>query len=360
MRKIRVLIVDDSVVIRRVVSDVLGADAALEVVGTAANGKIALQRVEQYHPDIVTLDIEMPEMSGLETVTELKKRFPKIPVIMFSVATERGAQVTLEALARGASDYVTKPANVTSPDQALEHVRAELIPRIKSLCPALGHGPEADAGVAREGRLSGRGVAQLERLDVLAIGVSTGGPTALAEVLPRLPKGFPVPILVVQHMPPLFTKYLAERLAARSAIQVTEGHDGDMLEAGHAYVAPGGRHMVLERDGRGVRVKTNSDAPENSCRPAVDVLFRSVASVFGKNALAVVLTGMGQDGLRGCEEICEAGGRVFAQDAETSVVWGMPGMVARSGLADEVLPLDRVADAVVRRAAIGRGMEWVR
>jgi len=348
--KIRVLAVDDAVVFRRLVSDTLAADPELDVVGTAANGRIALARLPQLNPDIVILDIEMPEMDGLETLREIRKSYPKLPVIMFSALTERGAAATLDALALGATDYFAKPAGGL--DASLRVIRGELIPEIKALCrksaaqPALLAPPTA--------KLIPDGV-EFSPVNVVAIGTSTGGPNALAELVAALPCDFPVPILIVQHMPPMFTRLLAERLSAHATVKVEEGRPAGVLQAGHAWIAPGDFHMSVARHNGQVRVLLNQDPPENSCRPAADVLFRSVAQTFGPNALAVVLTGMGQDGLRGCEAIRAAGGQVVVQDEATSVVWGMPGFVARAGLADRVLPLGLIATEVVRRVRAGRG-----
>jgi two-component system chemotaxis response regulator CheB len=346
MGKIRVLVVDDAAVFRRLLSEELSKDPALEVVGAAANGRIALTRLTQATPDIVILDIEMPEMDGLATLRELRKTYPRLPVIMFSALTERGAEATLDALALGATDYFTKPANVGGLDSSLEVIREQLIPEIKALCGREGREPKVEAP-ARQVPPSSRlvpGPAQ-----IVAIGASTGGPNALAEVFRRLPGDFPVPIVMVQHMPPMFTRLLAERLSAQFPFRVEEGAPGSVLRPGHAYIAPGDYHMMVERDGFQVRTSVNQDPPENSCRPAADVLFRSVAKACGRHALAVVLTGMGQDGLRGCEAIREAGGQVLAQDEPTSVVWGMPGCVARAGLADRVLPISLIGDEILRR-----------
>ena len=357
MRKIRILVVDDSVVIRRMVTDALAADPGLEVAGSAANGRIALSKIPQVNPDLVTLDIEMPEMDGLEALRELRKTYTKLPVIMFSTLTERGASATLDALALGANDYVTKPSNVGSASVALERIREELIPKIKALCrvspppnptPATAlPKPAATPKVFPKIAIPGPGVPA----EIIAIGVSTGGPNALAEVIPQLPASLPVPVVIVQHMPPIFTKLLAERLAAKSQIRVEEGRPGGRLEPGLAWVAPGDFHMAVERKASGVQLVTHRQPPENSCRPAVDVLFRSVAEVYGPRALGVVMTGMGQDGLRGSERIREAGGRVLAQDEATSVVWGMPGFVAQSGLAEKVLPLSQIAAEIVLRVS---------
>ncbi|MBL9210712.1 MAG: chemotaxis response regulator protein-glutamate methylesterase [Opitutaceae bacterium] len=353
MPKLRVLIVDDAVVIRRLVSDCLAADPEIEVVGTASNGQIGLARITQLNPDLVTLDIEMPVMDGLEMLAALRKTHPRLPVIMFSTLTERGGSATLDALSLGASDYVTKPANVGSATAAMQRVRDELIPKVKALCrrsaPSAGPQPAARPGPA--GPLVPRPVSGL-RPDVLAIGVSTGGPNALAALLPDLAKNFPAPIVIVQHMPPLFTRLLAERLAAVTGVPAHEGSAGALLRPGEIWVAPGGLHLEVTRAPDGVRLRTHEGPPENSCRPAVDVLFRSVAQVYGSRVLSVILTGMGQDGLHGCACIREAGGQVIAQDEASSVVWGMPGAVCHAGLAEKILPLAQLGAEINRRFGV--------
>ncbi|MDH5426917.1 MAG: chemotaxis response regulator protein-glutamate methylesterase [Nitrospirota bacterium] len=358
MPKIRVLVVDDSVVIRRLLTDELSKDPDLEVVGTAATGKIALSKVEQTPPDVVTMDIEMPEMDGITAVTEIRKTHPKLPIIMFSTLSQRAAKETLEALARGANDYVTKPENVGSGALTMQRVREELIPKIKSLAR-----PQTVASrsplSASFGSASTSGTRSLSsrkpfQVNIVAIGVSTGGPNALAEVMPLIPKDCPVPILIVQHMPPVFTKCLAERLTMKSQIPIHEGQPGDVVVPGHAWIAPGDYHMVVERKGTQVVLATNQDPPENSCRPAVDVMFRSVAKIYGHAVLAVVLTGMGQDGMRGAEVIREAGGHVIAQDEASSVVWGMPGSVVHAGLQHSILPLSQISTEIMRKVRAGQ------
>ncbi len=362
MPKIRVLVADDAVVVRRLVSDVLSGDPMLEVVGTAPNGRLALAKIPQVNPDVVILDVEMPEMDGLETLAALRKQWPKLPVIMFSTLAQRGAAATLEALSLGANDYVTKPANVGSALEARHCLASEMIPKIKAACGIR----LTSVSVERRWEAFPTGTAALSaplrpaaprapsRLDVVAIGVSTGGPNALSEVFAQLPATFPVPILIVQHMPPVFTRLLAERLGSKSPLAVSEAAGGERLEPGRAFLAPGNFHLTVERDAAAVRLRLNQDPPENSCRPAADVLFRSVAAVYGPGALGVVLTGMGYDGLRGSEAIREAGGQVLAQDEATSVVWGMPGFVTRAGLADQVVPLGGVAAEILRRVRKGR------
>jgi two-component system chemotaxis response regulator CheB len=349
--KIRVLVVDDAAVFRRLVAEELSADPAIEVVGSAANGKIALAKLTQLNPDLVILDIEMPEMDGLSTLREIRKTHPKLPVVMFSALTERGASATLDALALGATDYFAKPA-AGGLDASLQIIRDELIPEIKALCGKARNGAVA---VPTPPAAAAPVVSRSTTVEVVAIGTSTGGPNALVEVFAALPADLPVPVVMVQHMPPMFTRLLAGRLAAQSNLTVEEGQPGAALRPGHVWLAPGDFHMTVERDGKVVSVRLHQGSPENSCRPAADVLFRSVAQVFGPKSLAVVLTGMGQDGLRGCEAIRAAGGQVIVQDESTSVVWGMPGFVARAGLADRVLPLGLIAPEIVRRVRAGRG-----
>jgi two-component system chemotaxis response regulator CheB len=351
MAPIRILVVDDSVVIRKLLSETLSGDRALEVIATASDGRIALAKIAQLKPDLVTLDIEMPVMNGLETLTALRKLYPKLPVIMFSTLTEHGAAATLDALSLGASDYATKPSNTGSPALAIERIRADLIPKIKALCgiaplkvmPPPGSRPTLKVREKFK-----------PRIEIVAIGTSTGGPNALAEVLPRIPNDFPVPIVVVQHMPPIFTRLLAERLAGRSAIPVEEGSPGAVLSPGHAWIAPGNFHMKVTRTGLTSRLNLNQGPPENSCRPAVDVLFRSVAAAYGANVLGVVMTGMGSDGVLGAQDICDAGGNVIIQDENSSVVWGMPGLVHASGLDDAAYPLDQLAPEITRRVLQSR------
>lgn len=327
----------------------LASDGELVVAGTAGNGMQALARIPETRPDLLTLDIEMPGMNGLETLVEIRKLYPRLPVIMFSTLTERGATATLEALARGASDYVTKPSHEQA-DVSRERVKEELIRKIKSLCVVRNRQPvmaRAKPALPVAARIH-------SRVDVVAIGTSTGGPNALARLIPQLPADFPVPIVIVQHMPPLFTRLLADRLNGLAPLQVCEGKPGDRLQRGYVVIAPGDSHMTVTHKAGEFVIGLNHDPPENSCRPAVDVLFRSVARSFGANVLGVVLTGMGADGTRGCSDIRAAGGEVIVQDEASSVVWGMPGSVVGASLADHIYPLEGIAPEVVRRVAARR------
>ena len=360
MSRIGVLVVDDSVVVRRLVTDALSADPALEVLGTAANGQVALAKLDHLAPDCVVLDIDMPVMDGLETLRRIRLTRPHLPVVMFSQLSERGASATLDALALGASDYLAKPANVSSAPEALDVVRTQLAPKIIALCgrpftPRLATDTAAAAGVLADG--AGGAVAAAKaphRVDVVVIGASTGGPSALEQVLPALPADLPVPVLVVQHMPPMFTRLMAERLDRRCALEVREATHGSVIQPGQVLVAPGDRHLTIARREVHVYVRLTDDPPENYCRPAVDPLFRSAAEVHGPGTLAVVLTGMGNDGRRGSAAVYSRHGRVLAQDAASSTVWGMPGAVVGAGLADRVLPLDQIADVLLAAVAEGR------
>ncbi|SOD74519.1 response regulator receiver domain-containing protein [Jatrophihabitans sp. GAS493] len=473
MRIARVMVVDDSAVIRRLISDTLSEHPQIEIVASAANGQLALDALETTVVDVIVLDIEMPVLDGVNTVRALRRSGRRIPVIMFSTLTERGARITFDALAAGATDYVTKPAHSNSIEESRNNVRINLIPRVLALTgvapwaepgnsagvsrsaatqvaaavvvpdeveqpaqvhpalpvpatepllasptqpaslrpstpPALseaaapsspaprpGQSPRstpattrpappssvlpsavaparpaertfppvalrpgvpsasavADSGTranqnAVPKRASAAGGA---RIKLLVIGTSTGGPEALNQVLPLLPASFPVPILIVQHMPPIFTQLLAERLDRVCKLTVRESAGGELLVPGSVYIAPGDLHMEIDVTGPNAYTKLGGGAPENFCRPAVDVLFRSAARAFGSGVLGVVLTGMGSDGRRGAGEIRAAGGQVIAQDQASSVVWGMPGAVAGDGLAEELLDVHVIADAILRR-----------
>lgn len=344
MDKIRVFLVDDSSVVRRLVASALNRDPALEVVGTAADGQMALNRLFELQPDVVLLDLEMPVMDGLQTLMALRKTHPRLPVIMFSRHTQRGVEATVQALTLGADDYVPKPGEGLNVSACIEEL---LIPKIKLLAQRASPPPRpciVPSGKKTEGVGS-----RPQRVEIVVIGASTGGPNALAELLPSLPPDWSVPLVVVQHMPPEFTARLADRLGEKSGLRIREAVAGEQIAAAQGWVAPGDFHLVVRRTGQAIRLALNKEPPINSCRPSVDVLFRSAAEVYGAGVLAVILTGMGQDGLRGCEGIRAAGGQVLAQDEASSVVWSMPGAVAQAGLADQVLPLVKLGPEIVRR-----------
>lgn len=351
MSRIRVLVVDDSVVIRKLVSDLLAEDPDIEVVGTAVNGRAGLQKIALLEPDIVTMDVEMPELDGIETVRQLRASGSRVPIIMFSTLTERGAAATLDALSAGASDYVPKPANVGSVGRSMEQVREALIPRIKSLVPrrgAIGAAGLVAAPAPTPVPLRAPVARPAGSYRLLVIGSSTGGPEALGTLLAALPP-LPVPVAVVQHMPPLFTKQFAARLDRQLDVEVTEATHGQELRPGSVCIAPGDFHLEVVAEAKGLVTRLTQDPPENFCRPAVDVLFRSATGAVGGAVLGVVLTGMGSDGAKGARTIVDQGGAVLAQDQATSVVWGMPGAVATAGLAERVLALRDLAPEIVRR-----------
>jgi len=369
---IRVLIIDDSVVVRRVLTDLLQSDPEIEVAGTAATASIGLQKISQIVPDLVLLDIEMPEMDGVEAVKRIRSGWPKLPVIMCSTLTERGASVTLRALANGATDYVAKPSTLGGRFDGLNLFRAELLGKVKALgAAAMGTAPSLAlvrerASLPAPSLPAPRSIAAprtaRNQVSVLAIGCSTGGPNALSTLFASLPADLEVPILIVQHMPPLFTKMLAERLTATTKICVVEAQAGDLVEPGKGYLAPGDFHMTLVRDGARLRIALNQESPESSCRPAVDVMFRSVAQIFGAGTLAAVLTGMGQDGARGAERIVQAGGTVIVQDAASCVVASMPRAVVELGVSAGAYPIDTIGAELVsrvRRSGMAPGTTFI-
>lgn len=350
-RRTRILIVDDSAVMRSLLRAVIATDAGLEVAGTASDGASALNALQLDRPDLILLDVEMPVMDGLATLRQLRERGYRMPVIICSSLTQRGAKVTIEALASGASDYVAKPVGQANREQAIRALAQELIPKIQALTARM---PRQIAQMApRTGQQAVATQMAFSAPSVVAIGVSTGGPAALDVLLPALPADFPLPVLVVQHMPEVFTRLFAERLSRHCALQVCEATDGEPVRPRTVYIARGNWHMealASARGGGSSTIHLNQEPQENHCRPAADRLFRSVAKTYGSGALAVVLTGMGSDGLSGCRAIREHAGTVLAQDQATSTVWGMPGAVAQAGLAHKILPLTALAPEIVRIA----------
>ena len=360
-RRTRILVVDDSAVIRSLLRSVVSRDAQLEVVATAADGASALGCLETARPDLILLDVEMPVMNGLVTLRELRSRGYRMPVVMCSALTQRGAQVTIQALAAGASDYVAKPHGQASREAAIDALAADLIPKIHALTsPAKTHSAlPAPVRALPVSPLAAPALppARPQPINsvptVVVIGVSTGGPAALDVMLPALPAHFPLPVLIVQHMPALFTRMLAEHLDSRCPLRIVEAGEGAPIAPGTVSIARGDWHLEALAPKSPLTPATlhlTQALPENHCRPAADVLFRSAARVYGAGVLAVVLTGMGSDGLNGCRLIREQGGSVLAQDEASSTVWGMPGAVTHAGLAQRVLPLDAMAPEILRIA----------
>ena len=348
-KSIRLLLVDDSAAIRGILSKTLREIPGIKVTGTAADGEKALNFLEKEQVDIVLLDIEMPVMDGIETLRRIRKKHPRLPVVMFSSLTERGARATLEALVAGANDYVPKPT-ATDNDSIVARIESELVPKLRAV-----YRPSDKSKDWGNETASKKLMPPVPRktnsqdISVLVIGVSTGGPSALAEVLPHLAVANAPPIVVVQHMPKEFTGLLAERLSKMCKHRVSEAHHGQALQQEHIYLAPGGSHLEIQKHGKEAKLVLHDGPPENSCRPSVDVLFRSAAKIFHSGTLALILTGMGNDGLQGCKMIASEGGVVIAQDEPSSVVWGMPGHVVREGIADTVLSLDRIGPDIAMR-----------
>ncbi len=355
----RVLLVDDSVVIRGLVSRIVDAEPDLEVVSTAPDGKVGVDKVRSLDPDIVVLDVEMPVMTGIEALVEIRKTHPDTPVIMFSTLTSRGASTTFDALAAGATDYVAKPSSTDTIVRAMDQVQAELVERIRGLVknirPAARRTKVAPAPPAPTRPPARRPITR-SPIRAVVVGSSTGGPVALEAMLSSIDRPLPVPMFIVQHMPVKFTKALADRLDAKTVHTVVEATGIVTPEAGTVYIAPGAQHMRLQRKTGQIELAVFDGPPVNSCIPSVDPLFSSAAEVYQHQAVAVMLTGMGADGTDGTRALAAAGAEVIAQDEASSVVWGMPGSVVGAGLATEVLPLDRightVADLVVRRSGL--------
>lgn len=354
----RVLIVDDTALFRRIVSDALAGEPGVEVVGTAANGKIALSRIDALRPDLITLDIEMPEMNGIEVLQALRAAGSDVGAIVLSSLTRRGSEMTIRALELGAFDFVTKPEGRSSA-LSMENLRSRLAPMIQAFetkrqtrsilqgaprTPAVAPKPAALASPPAAVRKSVR-----KGKPIVLIGVSTGGPVALAKVIPALPAKLGAPVFIVQHMPPLFTQSLAATLAGKSALRVKEGEDGEMAQANSVYLAPGGKHMKLMAGHQGeIIIRITDDPPEAHCKPSVNCLFRSVAQYFPGQAVAAILTGMGNDGTAGLQSLKRSGCFSIAQDEATCVVYGMPKEAVQAGVVDVVLPLEGIAPAILR------------
>jgi two-component system chemotaxis response regulator CheB len=358
--KLRILVVDDTVVYRKIVSDVLMELPDVEVVGTAYNGKSALMRIKSLQPDLLTLDIEMPEMNGLEVLQHLQQEAPRVGAIMLSTLTQEGGAMTMRALELGAFDFIPKPQSGTMAENKLA-VKQALEPMIKAFARSrqirerLGVIPKGAPGVRPVQRSVTTVSAPVSKSilgnsAIIAIGVSTGGPSALAKMLPQLPGNLGVPIVIVQHMPPLFTQSLANSLNGKCALEVREAKQGEPLMPNVAYIAPGGKQMkiVAGPDGKARVIKITDDPPVNNCKPSVDYLFHSVADHFVGRATGVIMTGMGSDGTVGLKQMKNNGATIIAQDEASCVVFGMPKEPVESGLADVVAPLDRIAGEIVK------------
>lgn len=340
-RSIRVMVVDDSAVVRGLITRHLSAEAGIEVIASAANGELALAELSRREVDVVVLDIEMPVMDGLTALREIVARHPGVRVVMASTLTRRNAEISMKALHLGASDYVAKPETGLAGAEEFRHELAAKVRAIAARRPAAAAGaPTRSAPVVAAPPAPAR--PPRTRPGVILIGASTGGPPALLRLFAAIRGAVEQPILLTQHMPATFTALLAEQLARIGERPCAEARDGDRIKPGHCYVAPGGWHMTVARDGAMPVLRLNQDPPENFCRPAVDPLFRTAAQVFGTGALGVILTGMGSDGAQGCEALVRAGGHFIVQDEASSVVWGMPGAAAATGLAGGVLPLDQI------------------
>ena len=354
--QIRVMVVDDSVAIRGFLTRWIESDPQLKVVGTAHNGKAAVDQVKAINPDIIILDIEMPEMDGIVALPLLLKACPNSRVIMASTLTRRNAEISLQALSAGATDYVPKPTTVGSND-AGEAFRRELVGKIISIARSrrvrapVTPGASAAPLRATSGPLKLR-AASSALPQILAIGASTGGPQALGEVMKAIAPGLKVPVVITQHMPPTFTAILAETLSRNTGLVCAEAKTGDMLKPGHVYIAPGDYHMLIK--GRNGPIELTQTAPENFCRPAVDPMLRSISAAFGPAMLSVILTGMGSDGCEGARVVAAGGGTILVQDEATSVVWGMPAAVAHAGLASGIFPLNAIGAEIRKHLGMGK------
>lgn len=365
MRKIRVLIIDDSALVRKLLTEILNSDPAIEVVGTAMDPHIARQKIKDLDPDVLTLDVEMPRMDGLSFLRQLMRLRP-MPVLMISSLTEKGAEITLEALALGAVDFISKPRLDLA--NQLQDYSVEIIDKVKSAAAVKVQARVYKPAIKGEAGKTGDAEDEIFGVDskysatvilkrpahirimkttdkIIAIGASTGGTEAIRDILVELQHDMPG-ILIAQHIPPVFSSAFAKRMNLNSAMTVEEASDGQLVLPGHVYIAPGDKHLLLARDGARYCCRLNDGPPVNRHKPSVDVLFRSVAQIAGKNAIGVILTGMGADGARGLSEMKEAGSVTIAQDEKTSVVWGMPGEAVKRGAAQKVLPLDQIASSL--------------
>lgn len=359
----KILVVDDSNLYRQILCDILSDIPNAEVVGTAENGKIALDKVDILKPDLITLDVDMPVMDGLETLKQLKSKIPQLHVIMVSSLTISGAETTIQALELGAFDFVTKPFDVDI-QESRKNLNRQLVPKINVLITKQAIGSIQNIKKTESELLNNNVIRSsipetneskicklkiCEPIKIVVIGISTGGPNALKVVIPKLPKNLDVPVLIVQHMPETFTTSLADFLNNKSKITVQEAKTGQIIEPGKVYIAPGGKQMKIRRanEDNAFLISITDDPPENYCQPSVDYLFRSVAKYYGNHALGIIMTGMGQDGLLGSKLMKRKGSIIIAQDEASCVVFGMPKQAIDAGIVDAVLPLEQIAEQII-------------
>jgi len=347
---IKVLIVDDSALIRKILTDLLESDDEISVVGTARNGKEALDKIETLKPDIITLDIEMPLMDGLTTLKHIVSRY-KLPVIMISSLTSEGAELTLKALDEGAVDFLSKPTNIFSLSQT--DIKNQIIEKIKSgakskffIREPVKKLNKLEETVDRQSEIRG------SFDNIVAIGTSTGGPRALQTLIPELPSNINATIVIVQHMPPKFTKSLADRLNSISNIKIKEAEEGDILLKGHGYIAPGDYHLTVVKESNNLVVRLNQDPQVMGLRPTVDMMMESIANIKGYSKVGVILTGMGSDGTKGIVKMKQSGSYTIAQNEETSVVFGMPKAAIATNSIDVVLSLDKISDKIISKVGV--------
>jgi len=354
--RIKILVVDDSISYRQIMQRVIANIPDAECVATAASGPIALRKIQELQPDLVLLDMVMPDMDGVATLQRIKQHYPAVEAIMISSFDMGNAKETLRSLQIGALDFIAKP-KTNPPEQGIDEWVQYLRPLVDLLqTKKLARFGQEKPFPARPEKTIASDQRPIpprmnhKQIDLIVIGISTGGPKALDQLMPQLPAGLPCPIIIVQHMPPMFTESLAMKLNEESALQVKEATGGEALTAGRVYIAPGGRHLTVEARNGGFYLAVNETPPVNNCRPSVDVLFQSVASVFSGNVLAVVMTGMGRDGTEGVRALKQKGAKCLVQDQASSIVWGMPGSVHEAGLADEVLALKQLGARITELA----------
>jgi len=360
---INILIVDDSLIFRKIVQKCLNGEEDIQVIGSVRNGVKAIEFIKNQRPDLVTLDIEMPEMNGIDTLRAVQvlnaanENLPPIGVIMLSAFTKKGADITIKALENGAFDFITKPEG-NDQHKNLSTLRRQLLAKIRYFTsrriasrnrlaiPPLKPQEEIEAKMEKPKPKAPVSIITHTRFKAILIGVSTGGPRALMTLLPDLCQRIDIPVMIVQHMPPKFTESLAESLNAKTRFQVIEAKNNQTIEQRHVYIAPGGKHMLIRKKHSQISIQTNDNPPVHGCRPSVDILFQSAADVLGRDVIAVILTGMGTDGTEGLSSLKKHGVHVIAQDEASSVVWGMPGSAVRAGLVDDVQPLEKIPECI--------------